>query len=290
MNGRFLPVSIENIPKELKVLHQWVLWRGVKRGDRWTKIPYSVVGDKASSTDGSTWADFDTVVERYKNGSFDGIGFVFAEGGGLTGIDLDHCFDEGGHLNPKTAAIVRALSSYAEYSVSGNGLHVIVQAILKKGFRTSERSMIDIPVEIYPHGKYFTMTGRVFGEPSAVKDSQNVVDYLAGIVSPIGGRGNASSAKSKQQYLGNDELIKRAMSARNGEKFKRLWSGDASMYGGDASRADAAFFSILMFWTKGDRERADCLFRLSGLYREDKWGNRPDYRKRTMDFVSGARN
>ena len=60
------------------------------------------------------------------------------------------------------------------------------------------------------------------------------------------------------------------------------------MYGGDHSRADAALLRMLFSWTKDDIERADCLFRQSGLYREEKWDKRPDYRKRTFEFLTGA--
>jgi putative DNA primase/helicase len=287
MDKEFPPVCIENIPTELKALRQWVLWRGEQRGDRMTKVPYSVAGKKASSSDRSTWTDFDSAAEASKFGSFDGIGFVFVQGGGITGIDLDHCFDPDGKLDPKTEALVNALSSYTEYSVSGKGLHIIVQGNLEKGVRTSSRSRIDIPVEVYSHGRYFTVTGRVFGDMSEIKDGQKVIDYLSTVVSPSDSEKKNQRQSAKRPYLGNDELIKKAMSAKNGEKFKRLWNGDTSMYGGDESRADAALIVMLMFWTNGDRDRADCLFRQSGLYRPEKWDRRPDYRERTFNFASG---
>ena len=286
MNSGFLPVCVEKIPEELKGLRQWVLWHGERRGDRWTKVPYSVAGKKASSSDSHTWTDFRSVEEAYKSGAWDGIGFVFARGGGLTGIDLDHCVG-GGELEPKAAAIVGALGSYAEYSVSGGGLHIIVRASVEQGVRTSSRSRLDIPVEIYSHGRYFTMTGSVYGKPSSIANAQNVIDYLCEVISPSAANGKTQQGKGgKPRYLGNDELIRKAMSAKNGDKFKRLWGGDVSMYGGDESRADAALIVMLMFWTGGDRERTDHLFRQSGLYRAEKWDKRPDYRERTFNFAS----
>jgi putative DNA primase/helicase len=289
LTRKFLPVSTQNIPDELKALQQWVLWRGVERDGRWTKIPYSVTGDKASATDGATWRDFDNASESYKNGSFDGIGFVFAQGSGLTGVDLDDCVLSDGGLEPKAAAIVNALGSYTEYSVSGSGLHIIVRASLEKGVRTSARSRIDIPVEIYPHGKYFTMTGSVYSSMKEIAEGQSVIDYLCSVVSPPAASNKPKEKKPKREYLDNDELIKRAMNAKDGDKFKRLWSGDTSEYGGDHSRADAALLKLLVYWTYEDLERTDLLFRQSGLYREDKWDKRPDYRKRTFDFILGAR-
>ena len=289
MNENFLHVRIENIPGELKGLKQWVLWRGRQCGGRMTKVPYSSAGNKASSSDSNTWADFGSAAEAYGSGSWDGIGFVFAKGGGLTGIDLDCCVDPNKELEPKAAAIVSALASYTEYSVSGGGLHIIVRASVEQGIRASIRSRLDIPVEIYSHGRYFTMTGSVYGEPANITQAQNVVDYLREVISPAAANGKTQSEKgSKPRYLGNDELIQAALSAKNGDKFRRLWGGDTSMYGGDHSRADAALLRMLLSWTKDDIERADCLFRQSGLYREEKWDKRPDYRKRTFEFLTGA--
>jgi primase-polymerase (primpol)-like protein len=155
--------------------------------------------------------------------------------------------------------------------------------------RASARSRIDIPVEINSSGKYFTVTGKRFGELTGIKDGQRVVDYLREVISPAAASGKALSGDSrKRQYLDNGELVKAAMEAENGEKFRRLWNGDTSMYASDHSRADAALLKILLFWTGGDMERADCLFRQSGLYREDKWDKRPDYRKRTFEFLMGV--
>jgi putative DNA primase/helicase len=80
--------------------------------------------------------------------------------------------------------------------------------------------------------------------------------------------------------VADGELLELAMQAKNGEKFSRLWRGDTSDYAGDESRADLALCSLLAFWTDGDTEGMDRLFRQSGLMR-DKW-NRRDYRERTF--------
>ena len=43
-----------------------------------------------------------------------------------------------------------------------------------------------------------------------------------------------------------------------------------------------ALCCLLAFWTGRDASRVDSLFRQSGLYREDKWEQRKDYRERTI--------
>jgi putative DNA primase/helicase len=293
----FLALRADPLPPELKAFPQWVTWRGERRGGKWTKVPYAYDGNRASVKDASTWCSFDDAYYAYLGSdSLDGVGFVFTAEDDFVGIDLDHCVDERGEAEPKAAAIVKALASYAEYSASGAGLHVIARGELAKSVRATARSRIGIPIEIYPNGRYFTMTGVVYGKPTGVVGAQRVLDYLVANVTnattPGERRGQSKSKRtSGPRYLSNDDLIARAMSARNGEKFRRLWSGDTSLHGGDDSRADAALLGMLLFWTRGDRERADFLFRQSGLYREEKWDRRPDYRKRTFDFVTreGAR-
>jgi hypothetical protein len=91
----YLAVTESNIPSKMKTLPQWVIWRSEWRDGRWAKVPYRVDGRGcASSTDPETWVAFETALTAYRTGGFDGVGFVFATGGGLVGIDLDHCFTD----------------------------------------------------------------------------------------------------------------------------------------------------------------------------------------------------
>lgn len=81
-------------------------------------------------------------------------------------------------------------------------------------------------------------------------------------------------------FDGSDEdLIEKAKNAENGDKFTRLWNGDISGYPSH-SEADLALCDLLAFWTAGDRQRINSLFRNSGLFRE-KW-ERDDYRQGTI--------
>jgi putative DNA primase/helicase len=82
--------------------------------------------------------------------------------------------------------------------------------------------------------------------------------------------------------LDDAEVIRRAGAARNGEKFRRLWSGDHSAYK-SRSETDLALCGLIAFWVGPDSDRIDQLYRASGLYRP-KW-ERDDYRQRTLDLV-----
>ena len=67
-----LKVIIENIPAQVKIFRQWLLWRYEERDGKWTKVPYQISGALASVTNPQTWNDFDAVVAAYENGGSDG--------------------------------------------------------------------------------------------------------------------------------------------------------------------------------------------------------------------------
>src|SRR5690606_37316748 len=70
--------------------------------------------------------------------------------------------------------------------------------------------------------------------------------------------------------LSDSELIKKAMSAKNGHIFRALWNGDISGYPSH-SEADLALCNLLAYWTNGNAHRIDALFRQSALFRPEKW-------------------
>lgn len=190
-------------------------------------------------------------------------------------MDLDGCIEEDGTIAPKAEAIVEVLGGYAEYSVSGRGLHVIVRAELEKGYRSG-------PIEVYPGARFFTMTGSLYDEHSELRANQAAVDGLVRAIRPEKPRGAVATGGGRC-YLPNSELIEKAMGARNGAKFSRLWEGDASDYPSH-SEADLALLAMLLYWTDGDEDRARLLFEQSGLCRE-KWTGRADCRRACFEFL-----
>jgi len=151
---KILTVKTENIPRELRVRPQHVVWQA--EGDKPDKVPYSArTGRKALSTDLMTWSTFEEAMEAYQDGDYDGVGFVFSSGDPYTGIDLDDCVDEGGEIADWALKIVRDLDSYTELSATGTGLHIIARGKVpnrRKG-----------KIEIYSTERFFTMTGHVVG-------------------------------------------------------------------------------------------------------------------------------
>src|SRR5215208_4462093 len=269
--------AVYQVPEELRTKDQFVAWREEDRDGDLTKVPYSAYGGRASTTNPDTWAPFKAAIEFAQENSMNGVGFVFSEDDLIAGIDLDKCRNpETGEIASWARKIVAALDSYTEVSPSGTGLHIFAKATLPgKNNRKG-------PVEMYESRRYFTLTGaRLSGTPAEIQERQEVLERLyRHVFKDEKAADEANGHKARPMDVGDGELLELAMQAKNGEKFSRLWRGDTSDYAGDESRADLALCSLLAFWTDGDTERMDWLFRQSGLMR-DKW-NRRDYRERTF--------
>jgi putative DNA primase/helicase len=282
-----LPVTPEAIPVELKALPQWVIWRYFWLADRqqWDKPPLNAHGgNAASSTNPATWSTFDRAMASYAIGRYDGIGLVIRPRNGLVGIDLDHCrHPDTGEVEVWALEIVHAIDSYTEMSPSGTGLRLWVRGTLPPGGRKQGQ------IEMYIDGRYLTVTGHHLPEtPTTIERRQEAINALHTQV--FGPRASSRTTMAavpidgERPQLDDDELLAKALGARNGEKFARLWSGDPSEHPSH-SEADLALCSLLAFWTQ-DVEQVDRLFRRSRLYRP-KW-DREDYRAWTITKALAA--
>ena len=165
-----LPVQLEGIPAELRALNRWVMWQLVQRKGRWTKMPKTIDGAAASSTDSSTWSTFDDVCDALLMGDgFDGIGLVL--GADLQGIDLDDCRDPvTGDLTDLANEVLGNVQGYAEVSPSGTGIKLFAKTNLD-GSRTKK----EVGVELYKDGRYFTVTGhRLNGHDHVADEVQDL--------------------------------------------------------------------------------------------------------------------
>lgn len=271
---------MNNFPQDLIEKNKWICWREEERDGDKTKIPINPrTGKYASSTDDSTWTDYQTAKNAHKNTQIktDGLGFVFSQDDLIVGIDLDKCRDpEDGRLDDWAMKIMEKLDSYTEVSPSGTGIHVIV-----KGALPGDKNRKD-GVEIYETNRFFTMTGNRV--PGTEKEVEVRVEELKEVYKEHLHKEkerNTETTTPQETDISQDEILEKAFNASNGDKFQALWRGNTSMYGGDHSRADQALCNLLSFWTGGDQAKIDQMFRQSGLCR-DKWRNRQDYRQRTI--------
>lgn len=276
----------EVIPTELIMCPQWVMWREEARNGRSTKVPYSPrTGRRASVADPTARGTYQEAVKAVQARRADGIGYVFVRGGGLVGVDLDDCRDLGtGAIEPWARKIIMRLNSYTEVSPSGTGVHIYAKGSLPSGGRKRG------PIEMYDSGRFFTVTGKPLpGTPSTIESRQAELMALhAEVFGPSAKRPhNGGGTRVQATGLDDAALIEKALRAKNGEAFSRLWRGDWSGYPSQ-SEADLALCSHLAFWTHGDGAQIDRLYRQSALYRP-KWDERHSSDGRTYGELTIAK-
>ncbi len=159
-------MNLNNIPDELKCLHQWV---GVGVD---SKVPIRVdTLFAASSTNPDTWSSFVEAKEAIEQGEISYPGFVFNDNG-IVGIDIDDGYDEDGLMSELAVDIIGKCESYTEKSKSGRGFHILLKGDLPFKGKNNLKG-----VEIYKTARYFIMTGDMLLYDTII-DNQEAIDYI----------------------------------------------------------------------------------------------------------------
>lgn len=259
------------IPEELKTIPRWVCCTA-------DKMPICPVnGGAASSTDPGSWADYATAAEAVSRLGCRGIGFVL--GGGIAGIDIDHCIDpETGVVDETALAIVDAMNSYTEISPSGTGLHILWRGT-KSGPACRRALAPGMGLEMYDGGRYFTVTGRSWHDPplplaERTEEAAEIYHRYLEKPKPASTAAQGNPVQPRPAGAQDDEkILETAKQAKGGEKLAALLAGDWQAYAPSRSEADLALCNLLAFWLGADKQRMDAAFRASGLYRK-KWDER----------------
>lgn len=278
-----LTLQADRIPPELRRLPRWLGWRSVERlgKPKPAKVPVSpATGRPARVNDPRSAGSFAAAHELYRAGRCDGVGFLLVPADGIVGIDLDGCRDpETGRLESWAEAIVTALDSYAEVSPSGTGVRVFARGRLAADGRCRQGR-----IELYDRGRFLTVTGHVLpGVPVTLEDRPAEVASLQQSLGPRQPAVTTAPTARITPSRPDAEVLAKARAAANGTKVGRLLDGDWSEYP-SRSEADLALCSALLYWTDGNEEWADRLFRSTGLMRP-KWDHRrgdTTYGQRTL--------
>ncbi|HCJ57616.1 MAG TPA: hypothetical protein DHV55_09830, partial [Clostridiaceae bacterium] len=275
-----------SIPEELRKYNRWVCWTMEDRNGKPTKVPKNPnTGGNAMPNNPNTWGNFKQAVDRAKADNLPGIGFMF-NGDGITGIDIDSCRDkETGEITEQAADIINTLDSYTEISASGKGIHIICRGKLPEGKRRHKN------VEMYEVGRYFVMTGQVIDDRGTIQDR---TDQLAIVhkkyINVQKTKKNVSKNTEIVHDLDDDEIIQKAMAAKNGDLFTDLMNGNWKHRYQSQSEADISLCNLLAFWTGRDADKMNRIFRRSGLYR-DKWDEaRPGGTYGSMTILNSISN
>jgi putative DNA primase/helicase len=283
-------VNPDGIPQEMKAVRRWVTWVGVQKRRQdgsveYTKEPRRADNPaaRASSTRETTWADFETAMDAVRRQQVHGLGFVL--GDGWIGVDLDDAYDADGNLKPMAADVVTRVATYAERSVSGEGVHLIARGEVPEGRKWED-------VEVYGAGRYFTVTGdHLAGTPATVEHRTAEVEQLlqrlcqrdvaagrrCGAALVVPGHNDGDEPEPPAAI---DKILE--VAHRECRGFAAVWRGDFRAYNGDHSRAEMAVAGWLAFVCGRGQERLVRRIMWESDLRREKWTTNRKYLDRTI--------
>lgn len=173
------------IPRELEQRPIWFTWRKLPadpKTGKFGKLPTDpATGAPIDNTDPATWHPFCDVARKPLRGT--------ALGNGISGIDLDNCYNVNettGELEAAiwAQAIIKQANSYTEVSPSGKGVKIWVIGTLPDGLASVVSKAGALPdggaIEVYSHDRFFTFTGQhLDGTPMDVQPAQGLLNDLA---------------------------------------------------------------------------------------------------------------
>jgi hypothetical protein len=276
------------LPVELRERPQWLLAGPNEHGE--LKVPTSVDTSgrlcAGSSTDESTWLDFDYAAECAAEHGY-GLGYVLSASDPFTCVDLDVKDAQNAPNNPEKwttpeqwaryHSIVSALASYTEFSQSGKGVHVWCRGKIGDGRKRDG-------IEVYSQARFIACTGNAM-HAVPIADRQ---DMLLHMVSQMpAGRDTGLALDDVDATCTDDELWERAANADNAEKFRDLCAGEWSKYGFPSqSEADLALMSMFTFYSRND-EQCRRMFRTTALGQREKSQKDDRYLDYTLKLIRG---
>ncbi|MGO8901589.1 MAG: hypothetical protein ACLQU5_25030 [Isosphaeraceae bacterium] len=292
--------KISLIPDELKARPQWVAWKYELRGEKWTKIPYQPrrPGSKAKADVPETWSSFDVAWAVYQAGGFDGIGYEFSADDPYFGVDVDDCLRDAGVMGWALPHVDAMAASYGEISPSGKGLKFVARGKLPEPMGTRREGLGPNgtgALELYDHGRFFTITGDVFGGSNSIADLPQAAVSLYRVAKPIGnpgkkpqsgGNGHVPRSGSPGFTASDQDVFDAIGRSRTAPKIRALWSGHWQGMYGSQSQADEGLCNYLAFFCgKGNEAQVERLFLQSKLGQRVKATSRPKYVADTVDFA-----
>lgn len=253
----------------MKQHDRWCNWKLVERNGKKTKIPIdSKTGQSARSNDSSTWSSFEDAVEGLEY--YTGIGYFFAEP--YMGIDIDDVskdlerFERNDLSDNIIFEMYESLKSYAEVSPSGNGIHIILKGTVPGGRKRKDN------VEMYDHGRFFTMTGKSLGKYKEINepDPKSVQRIYNKYLESDKVVRIESIDRGVEHDLSEMEIVGRISQSKQDSMFRAFMNDGWQAHYSSQSEADMAFANMLAFWCARDFAKMDSLFRQSSLMR-DKW-------------------
>lgn len=273
------------IPASLKELKQWTLWRKEMRDGKVTKLPCVFENGRLVNRkkEHPLYSYADAVALARKHNC--GIGIFFAPMlSSLCGVDLDDCLDERGDIKPWAKKVLDAVgNTYTEISPSARGLHVLIFDADITPLKKKRKG----DLEMYREGRYFTVTGKPFGETADVADKHGILTALCNrfLMPPSNDEAAITlgtdapkdePSKAERPMLKVDasawptelnEYFDRIRQSVQYQKFFALHQGITAGYK-SPSEARLAYFAILAFYTNKNAELMRRAFDCSELAKD----------------------
>ena len=239
-----------------------------------TKVPKSAAGGATCTTERwrKTWVTYDDAILAKERINADGIGFILPKG--YFFLDID-----GRSANDAFAKrLLKRFDTYAEYSVSGNGIHIYGKCDLSKiPTYTDKTGNLKLSKDFYQKNSgngielYFAgITRRFAAFTGNVISNMPLKDCSAKTLLTLNEDMRRSSKPVDAVYDDAEifDIICELRKQKNFAKFIKLFDdGDYSDYGSH-SEADAALCTMIAFRTEDEASLIDKIFRLSALYRD----------------------
>lgn len=246
-----------NIPSDLTDRPQWVCFDIVDG----KKIPYIPgTGDQAASNRPTDWRSFRAACKDVESGKRQHVGFCFATSDPFTFIDLDDMND------PEQKAVFDRIHSYAQYSVSGNGVHIICKGTFVGAGKHPKKPSAGI----FKEARFCLMTGDIVAGRSTIE----IVDDsdLQSVHSWLGGGKEAPQVDLTEYQSVLPDMTVLEMGLATFLKFGDLCCGKWSHYpeyNNDHSAADHAFIAMLCDLTESNHQ-VRWFFFASGMWSEER--------------------
>ena len=257
------------VPDEMKARKNWVAvktWKSAEK-DKLSKRPIDCnTGNYAESDNPETWTTFDKALEYVREHGGTTIAYALDGKDKVSCVDIDRCFDENGELSETAKeALKRSGATYAEKSVSGNGLHIFGKTD-GMDLRTFSKGG---DLELYQKEQFIAMTGDGAKTKDLVNfDTCGMKPYLESKCEKRIEWKGVCKGENGLSSMSDKDVVEKAREAKNGDKFKRLYAGEDLQ--NNHSNSDMSLMNILAYWCNGDKEQMLRIFATSGLFRSNK--------------------
>jgi hypothetical protein len=182
----------------------WLIWRWEWTGTKWTKPPYRADSPDrlASTSDPTTWSDYQTALRQVLAGRADGLGFA-VKGRNIGGNDLDHCHNpETKEIAPWAKAYVEQFpGAYVEVTVSGTGLRILgtSEVELSPKFNLPEKGN-GAKIELFSNSThYLTLSCNELGSCRSLPPIGERMQEMAAKLSKRANQGAAPDSNDNEQ-------------------------------------------------------------------------------------------